>query len=46
MSSPLPQFVDTFGQEPKRRHGVRVHELALNAGLTCPNRDRSKGRGA
>ena len=24
---------------------MRVHKLALNAGLTCPNRDGSKGRG-
>lgn len=45
MSSPLPQLVNTFGQDLKRRHGMRVHKLAINAGLTCPNRDGSKGRG-
>ena len=28
-----------------RRHGQRVHKIALDAGLTCPNRDGSKGRG-
>lgn len=45
MSSPLPRLVNTFGQDLLRRHGRRVHKLALNAGLTCPNRDGSKGRG-
>ena len=45
MSSPLPQLVNTFGQDLKRRHGMRVHKLAINAGLSCPNRDGSKGRG-
>jgi hypothetical protein len=28
-----------------RRHGRRVHKLALNVGFTCPNRDGTKGRG-
>ena len=45
MSSPLPQLVNTFGQDLKRRYGRRVHKLAINAGFTCPNRDGSKGRG-
>ena len=45
MSSPLPQLVNTFGQDLKRRHGQRVHKVAVDAGFTCPNRDGSKGRG-
>ncbi len=45
MSSALPERVHTFGQDLKRRHGRRVHKLAINAGLSCPNRDGSKGRG-
>jgi len=45
MSSSLPQLVNTFGQHLLRRHGERVHKVAINAGFTCPNRDGSKGRG-
>ncbi len=45
MSSPLPQIVNTFGQDLLRRHGRRVHKIAIHAGFTCPNRDGSKGRG-
>ena len=45
MSSPLPQVINTFGQDLKRRYGARVHKLAIHAGFTCPNRDGSKGRG-
>jgi radical SAM protein (TIGR01212 family) len=45
MSSPLPQLVNTFGQDLKRRYGGRVHKLAIHAGFTCPNRDGTKGRG-
>ncbi|RMG34507.1 MAG: TIGR01212 family radical SAM protein [Gammaproteobacteria bacterium] len=45
MSSPLPQLVNTLGQDLKRRHGQRVHKIAIHAGFTCPNRDGSKGRG-
>ncbi len=41
----LAQYVNTFGQALKRRYGERVHKLALDAGLTCPNRDGSLGRG-
>lgn len=28
-----------------RRHGKRVHKIALDVGFTCPNRDGSKGTG-
>jgi len=41
----LSDYVNTFGQAMLKRHGKRVHKLALNASFTCPNRDGSKGRG-
>ncbi|MHB8348167.1 MAG: TIGR01212 family radical SAM protein [Acidiferrobacterales bacterium] len=41
----LSDFVTTFGQAMLRRHGERVHKIAIDAGFTCPNRDDSKGRG-
>ncbi|HHO69678.1 MAG TPA: TIGR01212 family radical SAM protein, partial [Gammaproteobacteria bacterium] len=41
----LSDYVNTFGQAMLRRHGERVHKLALHASFTCPNRDGSKGRG-
>ena len=41
----LSERVHTFGQWLLRRHGERVHKIALDAGFTCPNRDGSKGIG-
>lgn len=41
----LSDRINTFGQDLLRRHGERVHKVALDAGFTCPNRDGSKGRG-
>lgn len=41
----LADRVNTFGVDLVRRHGQRVHKLAIHAGFTCPNRDGSKGRG-
>lgn len=41
----LSDLVNTFGSDLKRRYGERVHKVAINAGLSCPNRDGSKGRG-
>ena len=41
----LSARVNTFGQHLLRRHGERVHKIALDAGFTCPNRDGTKGRG-
>jgi radical SAM protein (TIGR01212 family) len=41
----LSARVSTFGQDLLRRHGERVHKIALDAGFTCPNRDGTKGRG-
>lgn len=41
----LSDYIHTFGQFMLRRHGQRVHKIALDAGFTCPNRDGSKGIG-
>jgi radical SAM protein (TIGR01212 family) len=41
----LSDRVNTFGTDLKRRYGERVHKVAINAGLSCPNRDGTKGRG-
>ncbi len=41
----LSTYINTFGQDLLKRYGQRVHKLAINAGLTCPNRDGSKGKG-
>ncbi len=41
----LSDRVTTFGQYLLKRHGMRVHKIALDAGFTCPNRDGTKGRG-
>ncbi len=41
----LSDYVNTFGQDLLHRYGERVHKLAINAGMTCPNRDGSKGVG-
>ncbi len=37
--------IHTFGQAMLKKHGERVHKVALDAGFTCPNRDGSKGIG-
>lgn len=41
----LSDVVHTFGSDLLRRHGARVHKLAIHAGFTCPNRDGTRGRG-
>lgn len=41
----LADYVHTFGQALYRRHGERVHKVAIDAGFSCPNRDGTKGRG-
>jgi len=41
----LSDRIHTYGQLLLRRHGERVHKIALDVGLTCPNRDGSKGIG-
>jgi radical SAM protein (TIGR01212 family) len=42
---PLSDLVNTFGQDLLRRHGRRVHKVAIHAGFDCPNRDGTKGHG-
>ena len=37
--------VRTLGAELRRRFGCRVHKVPLHAGMTCPNRDGTLGRG-
>jgi len=41
----LSDRVNTYGQDLLRRYGERVHKIALDVGMTCPNRDGSKGTG-
>ncbi|MCK5335036.1 MAG: TIGR01212 family radical SAM protein [Gammaproteobacteria bacterium] len=41
----LSDYVNTFGQYMLQTYGERVHKISLNANLTCPNRDGSKGIG-
>jgi len=35
----------TFNDYCRREFGEKLYKISLNAGLTCPNRDGSKGRG-
>ncbi|NOZ11725.1 MAG: TIGR01212 family radical SAM protein [Gammaproteobacteria bacterium] len=41
----LPGVIHSFGSAMQRKHGEKVHKLAINAAFTCPNRDGSKGSG-
>jgi len=41
----LSNYVNTFGQSMLKKYGEKVHKISLNANLTCPNRDGSKGIG-
>ncbi len=41
----LSDYVNTFGQSMLKKYGERVHKISLNANLTCPNRDGTKGIG-
>jgi radical SAM protein (TIGR01212 family) len=41
----LSDRINTLGQDLLRRHGERIHKIALDAGFTCPNRDGTKGHG-
>lgn len=41
----LSDYIHTFGQHLLKRHGERIHKIALDAGFTCPNRDGAKGIG-
>ena len=41
----LSDYVNTLGQSLLKKYGERVHKVAIDAGLSCPNRDGSKGIG-
>lgn len=41
----LSDLVLTLGQDLLKRHGERVHKVALDTGFTCPNRDGTLGKG-
>ena len=41
----LTRHVRTFGHYLLQKYHERVHKIALNASLNCPNRDGSIGRG-
>ena len=41
----LPEVVHSFGYAMQKKHGEKIHKLAINAAFTCPNRDGSKGIG-
>lgn len=41
----LADLLLTLGQDLLRRHGERVHKVALDTGFTCPNRDGTLGKG-
>src|SRR5690606_5936412 len=45
MNATLACRLNSLGQDLLKRHGERVHKIALDAGFTCPNRDGSKGTG-
>jgi radical SAM protein (TIGR01212 family) len=40
-----PATIHTFGRAMRAKYGEPVHKIALNVGMTCPNRDGSKGTG-
>lgn len=41
----LSDYINTLGQSLLHKYGERVHKIAIDAGLSCPNRDGSKGIG-
>jgi uncharacterized protein len=41
----LARRLNSYGQDLLKRHGERIHKIALDAGFTCPNRDGTKGSG-
>ncbi len=41
----MPGPVFSFGDYLRQRYPHKVHKVTVNAGLNCPNRDGSKGRG-
>jgi uncharacterized protein len=45
MGLPVQQRYYDLNSYFRRHFGVRVHKLSVDAGLTCPNRDGTKGTG-
>lgn len=45
MDFPEGKRYNTFVGYFKRRYGERLQKVVIDAGMTCPNRDGSKGRG-
>ena len=41
----LPDVVNSFGSAMRRKYGEKIHKVSINASMTCPNMDGSKGRG-
>ncbi len=41
----LSDYVNTLGQNLLHKYGEKVHKISLNANLSCPNRDGTKGVG-
>ncbi|TCS41316.1 TIGR01212 family radical SAM protein [Reinekea marinisedimentorum] len=41
----LSDYLTTFGQYLKAKHGEKIYKLSLHADVTCPNRDGTKGIG-
>ncbi len=41
----LTDYVNTLGFSLQQQYGQRVHKVAIDAAMTCPNRDGSKGIG-
>ncbi len=41
----MPRLIYSFGDYLKQRFVLRTQKVTVNAGLGCPNRDGSKGRG-
>jgi radical SAM superfamily enzyme len=38
-------FIYTLNQYFKEKFGEKVYKISIDAGLTCPNRDGTKGEG-
>lgn len=45
MNAPIRFYYNSYTTYLKQHFGTRVQKLSVHAGLTCPNRDGSKGTG-
>jgi len=41
----LPNVVNSFGKAMRCKYGEKIHKIAINASMTCPNMDGTVGRG-